>query len=60
MTPARIGPDTGPFSDPPTQGERQAFAAYVESLRAVRVGWERDRISICANPCRVPVPEERA
>jgi len=38
MTPARIGPDTGPFSAPPTQSELQSFAACVESLRAALVG----------------------
>jgi hypothetical protein len=31
--PASIGPFTGAFSDPPTQAEMQAHAAYVESLR---------------------------
>jgi len=29
-----IGPDGGGFSDPPTQGEMQDFAAYVETMRA--------------------------
>jgi hypothetical protein len=37
MTPARIAPDTGPFSVPPTPGERQAEAADVESLRGALV-----------------------
>ena len=32
--PSGIGPYAGSFSDPPTQGEMQAFAAWVESLRA--------------------------
>jgi hypothetical protein len=32
--PDAIGPFTGTFSDPPTQAEMMAFAAYVESLRA--------------------------
>ena len=32
--PAAIGPFGGGFSDPPTQAEMQAFAAYVETLRA--------------------------
>ncbi|MCX6900602.1 MAG: hypothetical protein NT105_18130 [Verrucomicrobia bacterium] len=34
MKPTSIGPFTGGFSDPPTQAEMQAFAGYVESLRA--------------------------
>ena len=32
--PNGIGPFGGGFSDPPTQAEMQAFAAYVETLRA--------------------------
>ena len=32
--PNMIGPFGGGFSDPPTQAEMQAFAAYVETLRA--------------------------
>jgi hypothetical protein len=32
--PNAIAPFTGTFSDPPTQAEMQAFAAYVETLRA--------------------------
>ena len=32
--PAGIGAFPGTFSDPPTQAEMQAFAAYVETLRA--------------------------
>ena len=40
MTPARIAPDTGPFSDPPTPSERQAEAADVESLRVALGGGE--------------------
>ncbi|MCX6899777.1 MAG: hypothetical protein NT105_13895 [Verrucomicrobia bacterium] len=35
---ASIAPDTGTFSDPTTQSERQAEAAYVESLRAALAG----------------------
>lgn len=31
--PASVGPFGGVFSDPPTQAELQAFAAYVETLR---------------------------
>ena len=31
--PASVGPYTGDFSDPPTQSEMRAFAAYVESFR---------------------------
>lgn len=34
MKPTGIGPYGGSFSDPPTQAEMQAFAAWVESLRA--------------------------
>jgi len=37
QNPTGITPFTGTFSDPPTQGEMQAFAAYVESLRAALV-----------------------
>ena len=35
--PNAIGPFTGTFSDPPTQAEMVAFAAYVETLRAALV-----------------------
>ena len=35
--PNTVGPYSGEFSDPPTQGELQAFAAYVERLRAALV-----------------------
>ena len=31
--PSGIGPFTGTFSDPPTQAEMQAFAAWSETLR---------------------------
>jgi len=31
--PSSIGPFTGSFSDPPTQAEMQAYAAWGESLR---------------------------
>jgi len=31
--PSTIAPFTGGFSDPPTQSEMQAFAAWSESLR---------------------------
>jgi hypothetical protein len=31
--PSELGPFAGVFSDPPTQAELQAFAAYVEALR---------------------------
>ena len=31
--PATFAAFTGTFSDPPTQAEMQAFAAYVESMR---------------------------
>ena len=31
--PNEVGPFTGGFSEPPTQAELQAFAAYVETLR---------------------------
>ncbi len=37
LNPAGIGPYTGTFSDPPTQGEMQDFAAYVETLRVALV-----------------------
>ena len=37
MNPAGIGPFDGGFSDPPTQGEVQAFADYVEALRVALV-----------------------
>ena len=37
MDPAGIGPFDGGFSDPPTQGEVQAFADYVEALRVALV-----------------------
>ena len=30
---SEVGPFSGSFSEPPTQGEMEAFAAYVESLR---------------------------
>ena len=32
-----VGPYGGSFSDPPTQAELQAFAAYVETLRVALV-----------------------
>ncbi len=35
--PSELPPCSGSFSEPPTQGELQAFAAYVESLRVVLV-----------------------
>lgn len=35
--PAGIAPFTGGFSDPPTQAEMEAFAAWAESLRAALV-----------------------
>ncbi len=35
--PNAIGPFTGTFSDPPTQAEMEAFAAYTETLRAALV-----------------------
>ena len=35
--PNAIGPFAGTFSDPPTQAEMQAHAAYVETLRAALV-----------------------
>jgi hypothetical protein len=35
--PNAVGPYGGGFSDPPTQAELQAFAAYVETLRAALV-----------------------
>ncbi len=31
--PSAIGPFTGTFSNPPTQAELEAFAAYIETLR---------------------------
>jgi hypothetical protein len=37
LNPGGIGPYTGTFSDPPTQGEMQNFAAYVETLRVALV-----------------------
>ena len=37
QNPAGIAPYAGGFSDPPTQAEMQAFAAYVETLRAALV-----------------------
>jgi hypothetical protein len=37
QNPNGIGPWTGTFSDPPTQGELQDFAAWVESLRSALV-----------------------
>jgi hypothetical protein len=33
MKPVSVGPFEGSFSDPPTQAEVQAFAAWVETLR---------------------------
>ena len=35
--PSSIGPFTGTFSDPPTQAEMQAFAAWGESLRQAQI-----------------------
>ena len=35
--PDGVGPFGGSFSDPPTQAELQAFAAYVETLRTALV-----------------------
>jgi len=35
--PSGIAPFGGTFSDPPTQAEMQAFAAYVESFRTALV-----------------------
>ena len=35
--PCSIGSFTGSFSDPPTQAEMQAFASYLEGLRAALV-----------------------
>ena len=35
--PSGIAPYAGIFSDPPTQGEMQDFAAYVETVRAALV-----------------------
>jgi len=37
QNPTTLGPFTGGFSNPPTQAEMEAFASYVESLRAVLV-----------------------
>jgi zona occludens toxin (predicted ATPase) len=37
QNPSGIAPFAGSFSDPPTQAEMEAFAAYVESLRAALV-----------------------
>lgn len=37
LNPGGIGPYTGTFSDPPTQGEMNDFAAYVEMLRVALV-----------------------
>ena len=37
LNPSGIGPFGGGFSDPPTQAEMDAFAAYVESIRAALV-----------------------
>jgi hypothetical protein len=37
QNPNGIGPWSGGFSDPPTQGELQDFAAWVESLRSALV-----------------------
>jgi hypothetical protein len=37
LNPGGIEPDTGGFSDPPTQAEMQDFTTYVESLRAALV-----------------------
>ena len=37
QNPAAIAPFPAPFSDPPMQTEMQAFAAYVETLRAALV-----------------------
>jgi hypothetical protein len=33
LNPTTVGPYGGSFSDPPTQAEMDAFAAYVESMR---------------------------
>ena len=33
LNPSGLGPYAGTFSDPPTQGEMQDFAGYVEVLR---------------------------
>ncbi len=33
QNPSAVGPYTGSFSDPPTQGEMEDFASYVEELR---------------------------
>ena len=37
QNPAGVAPYTGSFSNPPTQGEMESFAAWVESLRAALV-----------------------
>ena len=37
QNPSGIGPFTGGFSDPPTQAEMEAFAAWSESLRSALV-----------------------
>jgi hypothetical protein len=37
LNPSGVGPFTGGFSDPPTQAEMEAFAAWSESLRAALV-----------------------
>jgi hypothetical protein len=37
QNPSGIAPFGGSFSDPPTQAEMQAFAAYVETLRVALV-----------------------
>jgi hypothetical protein len=37
QNPSSIGPYTGTFSDPVTQAEMQAYAAWVESFRAATV-----------------------
>ncbi len=34
VNPEAVGPFGGSFSDPPTQAEMEAFAAWVETLRA--------------------------
>ena len=37
LNPSEVGPFTGGFSDPPTQAELEAFAAWAESLRVALV-----------------------
>lgn len=37
LNPSGVGPLIGGFSEPPTLAELQAFAGYVESLRAALV-----------------------